>query len=59
MATAPSCQFSPFMKNNVEAQKAPAHAKPAMCHFLRGDTSTIAPTIGRMNALRIVAKLVR
>ena len=43
----------------MEAHKAPAHAKPAMCHFLRAERSTIAPTTGRTNALKIVAKLVR
>ena len=47
------------MKNSSAQKKAPAHAKPAMCTFLRDDWSTIAPTIGRMNALRMVAKLVR
>ena len=47
------------MKNSSDAKNEPAQAKPAMCTFLRGDRSTIAPTIGRMNALRIVAKLVR
>ena len=59
MQTAPSCQFSPFMKNSSAAKKAPAQANPAMWTFLRGDRSTIAPTIGRRNALMIVAKLVR
>ena len=47
------------MKKSRDAQSAPAHANPAMWTFLRGDWSTMAPTIGRMNALRIVAKLVR
>ena len=30
-----------------------------MCHFLRGDRSTNAPTTGSTNALEMVAKLVR
>ncbi len=30
-----------------------------MCHFLRGDRSTKAPTIGSTKALEIVAKLIR
>ena len=59
MHTAPSCQFSPFMKNSRPAKNAPAQANPAMWSFLRDDRSAIAPTIGRRNALAIVAKLVR
>ena len=47
------------MKNSSEATAAPAQAKPAMCHFLRLERSAIAPTTGSMNALAIVAKLVR
>ena len=48
------------MKTSSEATAAPDQAKPAMCHFLRLERSTIAPTTGRMNALpAIVAKLVR
>ncbi len=47
------------MKKSSEAKNAPAQAKPAMWTFLRGERSTMAPTTGRMNALRIVAKLVR
>ena len=38
MQTAPSCQFSPCMKNSRPQKNAPAHANPAMCTFLRGDT---------------------
>ena len=45
--TPPSCQLSSFMRNSSAAKNAPAHAKPAMCSFLRGDRSTIAPTIGQ------------
>ena len=59
MQTAPSCQFSPFMKKSSAQKNAPAQAKPAMWTFLRGDRSTMAPTTGRRNALKIVAKLVR
>ena len=59
MQTAPSCQFSPFMKNSRPQKNAPAQANPAMCTFLRGERSTIAPTTGSRNALKIVAKLVR
>ena len=58
-ATAPSCQLSPCMKKSRAAKKEPAKAKAAMCHFLRLERSTKAPTIGRMNALAMVAKLIR
>ena len=59
MQTAPSCQLSSLMKNSSAPKNEPAHAKPAMCTFLRGERSTMAPTIGSRNALKIVAKLVR
>ena len=58
-ATAPSCQLSPSRKNSSAAQNAPAQAYAAMCHFLRAERSTKAPTIGSTNALAMVAKLVR
>ncbi len=59
IATAPSCQFSPVMKNSRPAKNEPAQAKAAMCHFLRAERSTNAPTTGSTNALTMVAKLVR
>ena len=40
-------------------EEEPAQAKPAMCHFLRAERSTNAPTTGSTNALAMVAKLVR
>ena len=58
-ATAASCQLSPLMKNSSAQKNEPAHAKAAMCDFLRSERSTIAPTSGRISALRMVAKLVR
>ena len=59
MTTAPICQWSPFIKNSRPQKNEPAHANAAMCHFLRPDRSTKAPTTGSRNALAIVAKLVR
>ena len=47
------------MKNSSAVKNDPAKAKPAMCHFLRDDRSTNAPTTGSRNALAMVAKLVR
>ena len=58
-ATAPSCQLSPCMKNSSAAKNEPAQANAAMCHFLRDERSTNAPTTGSTNALAMVAKLVR
>ena len=59
MATAPSCQLSPCTKNSRAQKNDPAQAKAPMCHFLRGERSTNAPTTGSTNALEMVAKLVR
>ena len=59
MQTAPSCQFSPLTKKSSAQKNEPAHAKAAMCTFLRGERSTMAPTTGSRNALKIVAKLTR
>ena len=47
------------MKNSSAAKNEPAKAYAAMCHFLRPERSTNAPTIGSRNALRMVAKLIR
>ena len=58
-ATAPSCQLVPSMKNSRPAKNEPEKAYAAMCHFLRLDRSTNAPTIGSSEGAGIVAKLIR
>ena len=59
IASAGTCQWSPRRKNSSAAKKAPLQANHAMCSFFRPLRSTIAPTIGRMSALAMVAKPVR